>query len=177
MDRRQKKTRDAIFGAFGELLMTNKYENITVQDIIDRADVGRSTFYSHFETKDHLLRAMCADIFEHIFEKATCSYEGSHDDLEGVLSHILFHLKENKKRISGLLCSDSADLFMRYLSEYFNKIFSMYISQFHANVPRDYLINHLTGAFGQTLKWWIHEGMATSHTDMARYFMSVIETH
>lgn len=177
MDRRQKKTREAIFSAFGELLKTNKYENITVQDIIDRADVGRSTFYAHFETKDHLLQAMCADIFDHIFAGAVCGYGDPCNELEEILSHILFHLKENKKRVSGLLTSDSAELFMRYLNEYFNKLFTMHISQFHANVPPDYLINHLTGAFGQTLRWWIQEDMKTSHTDMARYFMSVIETH
>ena len=67
MDRRQRKSRKAIFDAFTTLLRTKRYEQITVQDIIDAADISRSTFYAHFESKDRLLKAMCSDIFDHIF--------------------------------------------------------------------------------------------------------------
>ena len=177
MDRRQKKTREAIFSAFIELLSKQKYEHITVQDIIDKADVGRSTFYSHFETKDHLLRAMCSDIFDHIIDGAMCSYCEETNSLESTLSHLLIHLRESRKYVTGLLCSDSSDIFMRYLHEYLTKLFSKYVSYFHTSVPADFLINHLTGAFLQTIRWWVNENMQTPPEQTAHYFMSVIETH
>lgn len=54
-DRRVMRTRRRLKEAVLELVRTVPYESITVQDIIDRADVGRSTFYAHFGSKEDLL--------------------------------------------------------------------------------------------------------------------------
>ena len=67
MDRRQKRTRESIFNAFIFLLSKKHYVNITVGEIIQLANVGRATFYLHFETKDFLLKELCAELFDHIF--------------------------------------------------------------------------------------------------------------
>lgn len=177
MDRRQKKTREAIFSSFSELLAGKHYENITVQDIIDKADVGRSTFYSHFETKDHLLREICADIFDHIINGAVCSYQGRGDDLEDVLTHILTHLLEKRRYVKGLLCSESCEIFMRYLYEYLTRLFTKYTNDLCLDVPREFLIDHLTGSFVHAIRWWIRDNMQTSPGSVAHYFMTVIEKH
>lgn len=71
MDRRQRKTREAIFSAFITLLAKKSFDRITVGEIIALADVGRATFYAHFETKDDLLRALCEELFDHVFESAS----------------------------------------------------------------------------------------------------------
>ena len=63
MDRRQRKTREAIFAAFSALLARKDFTHITVGEILELADVGRATFYAHFETKDFLLKAFCDELW------------------------------------------------------------------------------------------------------------------
>lgn len=55
-DRRVRRTRFALAHALMTLIIEKGYDAVTVQDIIDRADVGRSTFYAHFRHKDDLLQ-------------------------------------------------------------------------------------------------------------------------
>ena len=109
MDRRIAKTRKAIFAAFDALIVRTDYSKISVQNIIDQADIGRSTFYEHFETKDELLRAKCTDLFEHIFvpggTEATHAFSRN-STFEEKIMHILYHLLDDKKVIKGILASD-----------------------------------------------------------------------
>lgn len=177
MDRRQKKTRDAIFHAFSELLRHKKYENITVQEIIDCADIGRSTFYSHFETKDMLLKSMCCDIFDHIFKGDICDYHIATRDLEAELGHLLWHLKEHKADISGIFLSESSDLFMGYLKECLAELFKRHLVDFKIDVPTGFLLNHLVGSFTEVIKWWVGDDMLTQPEMVAKYFIAVTETH
>ena len=108
MDRRQRKTREAIFAAFTALLAEKDYGQLTVQDIIDKADIGRTTFYAHFETKDFLLKDLCEELFGHIIDTAMglpggyyhCSCANSTDS---VFLHLLRHLQENDRNILELL--------------------------------------------------------------------------
>ena len=54
-DRRVRRTRSALVGALFELVLEKRYAAVTIRDLLDRADVGRSTFYSHYRGKDDLL--------------------------------------------------------------------------------------------------------------------------
>lgn len=174
MDRRQLKTRKAIFKAFRTLLEKKRYENITVQDIIDEADIGRSTFYAHFETKDLLLKAMCGDIFYHIFENDPCPWVGRDSDIEAKLAHTLWHIRDSRNDISGLLLSDSSGLFMQYFKEHLRVLFDMYLDNTAEDVPRDFLLNHLVGSFAEAVIWWFRQKMQLSPEDLAHYFVSVV---
>lgn len=179
MDRRIQKTRDSIFTALSRLLSNKKYSRITVQDIIEEANIGRSTFYDHFETKDQLLDELCRDIFEHIFSEELTS-EQYHDfsgtkDFEAKITHILYHLEESKHDLKSILTNESADVFWNYFKKYLEKLFKDFLDmkKYHT-VPEEFLLNHMVGSFVEMLKWWIKKEMKPEPEVIAGYYLSVL---
>lgn len=183
MDRRQQKTRQAIFSAFSFLLEEKSYHNITVQEIIDRANIGRSTFYAHFETKDHLLDAVCQDLFGHILASAidrshTQGLYSRDQAPSSALGHLLQHLEKNDNNILALLACESNEVFLRYFKDSLNDLIrSQYVDQIrdkNKDLPEDFLINHISSSFVEMILWWIKGGKIYSPEDLDRYFSTVI---
>lgn len=184
MDRRQKKSREAIFNAFTSLLSEKNYNQISVQEIIDAADVGRTTFYAHFETKDFLLKDLCEELFGHIIDTAMGLPHGHYhyscgSATDSVFLHLLRHLQENDRHILELLSSQNNDLFLRYFKSNLKKlIVTQYAEkgQFkNSKLPEDYLVNHITSSFVETVSWWVSHNMLESPEQITEYFIATIE--
>lgn len=160
MNRRQQKTRKAIFDAFTGLLEKKAYSKISVQEIIDEANVGRSTFYAHFETKDDLVRTLCNEIFAHVFSddlqrERTHDFSARKKDIEGEITHILYHLNDSRPYLRRILLSDSAEVFMRYFKDYLRQVFKGELNKHDSAVPQDYMLNHMVCDFAETVRWWM----------------------
>ncbi len=184
MDRRQQKTRKAIFQAFTTLLGRKNYTGITVQDIIDEANIGRSTFYAHFETKDDLLKELCRELFGHIVDSAMdCTHtHGLYSDgdaPESVFCHLLQHLQENDNNILGLLSCESSEIFLRYFKDSLNELIKVQVlnksNQTREKLPDDFLINHISGSFVEMVQWWLKGHRKQSPQELDQYFRAVIE--
>ena len=188
MDRRQQKTRAAIFTAFERLLARKKYNKITIKDIIDEANVGRTTFYEHFETKDALLDELCSDLFHHIFSDhphSNAPGTPSHDfsfsqgDSRQIITHILYHLRDNNKSMIRLMCGESSEIFLFYFRNYLNELVLPYLisemKQKNTQIPADFLQNHICGSFVNMVQWWVQRGMDETPEELAGYFLAVTE--
>ncbi len=183
MDRRQRKTRQAIFSAFTGLLSQKSYNKITIQEIIEHADVGRTTFYAHFQTKDDLLKALCEELFGHIVVSAmdTTHSHGLYSDSDApasIFCHLLQHLQENDRNILALLSCESSELFLRY----FKQSLALLISQHflndyprHNNLPEDFLVNHISGSFVDMVLWRFNHQMPPHQEQREVCYLSVIE--
>lgn len=180
-DRRQQKTRDAIFQALARLLKKKNFSSITVQEIIDEANVGRTTFYAHFETKNHLLKAMCESIFDHVLSEHL-QKEETHDfslgsgSIPELLEHVLFHLQDEKEEILDILLTDSADLFLRYFSDNVRVLLEhnrQLLPRLPESVPGDYQLQMLTSGFVETVRWWAGNRMQYTPQQVAAFYTRI----
>ncbi len=182
MDRRQRKTRNAIFTAFIQLLSEKNVNSITVGEIIERADVGRATFYAHFETKDFLIKELCEELFCHIFDAQNNEFDHKHlfecDNHGSVFQHLFSHLRKNDNHILDLLSSQNNSLFLEYFKSGLKELIENQedVIEFHkkADIPYDFYVNHVCATFVETVLWWINNKMAQSEDEITRYFLSVI---
>lgn len=182
MDRRMKKTKESIFNAFTKLLSNKSYNKITVQEIIDEANVGRSTFYAHYETKDDLLNEMCQEMFQHVIA-SNLAKEKAHNFLidnkntSSLLTHILYHIKDETIHLKGLLISENGEYFWRIFrkqSSYFIKDYILPKENEERSVPENVLINHISITFEGLVKWWIVNGMVEQPEIIKEYFEFLI---
>lgn len=177
MDKRQQKTRKVIFEAFDKQIQNNSYAKISVQNIINEANIGRSTFYAHFETKDELLRQKCVELFEHIFSPDDT--ERTHNfstatTFDQKVTHILYHLLDDKKVIKGILSSESGEIFLQYFRKYLIETISEEKLALQ-DVPEDFLQNHIAGSFIEMVRWWVNRDFRDSPERLSLYFSKALK--
>ena len=171
-DRRITKTRKAIYAAFLQLLNQKNFETITVQEIIDLADVGRSTFYSHYESKELLLDELCRYLFHHLFERE------ENINIEAYLTHIFLHFKKNQDHVTSLLFSKN-DYFLRQLQkELEHHVYPMVAEDLqvsYPNIPSSFLKHFVVTNFIETLTWWLKNGKSYKEDQVVRFYLEVME--
>src|SRR5678815_5317767 len=102
-DARVRRTRDALGDALVALMQEKPFETITVQDVLDRAKVGRSTFYSHYSDKDDLLMSDAEEFFELV--SMLLSRRGDKSDRVFPVQEFFSHITEAKQFVDALVSS------------------------------------------------------------------------
>ena len=181
MDRRQRKSREAIFAALTELLSEKDFHRITVGEIIQRADVGRATFYAHFETKDYLLKELCSELFCHILDAAHGEEHRHIFDCQApdsVFLHLLLHLQKNDNHVLELLSGRNNEMFLQYFKENLRQLVESQLPLFAERksdrLPEDFWIDHIAAVFVETVRWWVAKGLRESPETVAEYFMLAV---
>jgi len=183
MDRRQRKTREAIFSAFTELLSEKEFPQITVGEIIARADIGRATFYAHFETKDFLLKELCEELFCHLFDREKYDKNGHRHIFDcsntgSVFEHLFQHIAKNDNNLLLLLRSQNNDLFFGYFQRNLEDLIEKHLTLFEGmrkqGIPDAFWKNHVVAVFIETLRWWIGNGMKESPETITAYYFAVV---
>jgi AcrR family transcriptional regulator len=151
-DRRAQRTRALLVGAFNELILERGYDALTVRDIIEHANVGRSTFYEHFENKDDILRRSLRPVFGVIADTI-----GTTERPMG-LEDILAHFRENVRLAKALLQGPTHYLMSRILAELIEeRLKSLSVSSRDAKplIRGPLLAAHLAGGQVAFLEAWL----------------------
>ena len=183
MDRRQRKTRQAIFTAFTALLAKKDFNDITVGEIIEKADIGRATFYAHFETKDYLLKEFCRELFCHLFDTEgteDCGHDHIFhcDGADSVFLHLFRHLQQNDNNILLLLSSKNNELFLHYFRHDLESLVQTHLPLFASRksprIPDSFWTQHIISTFIQTVSWWVENGLKETPEKITEYFFAVV---
>ena len=112
------KTRNLIRDTFAELLYEKKNINkITVTELVQRADINRSTFYSHYDDVRHVAEDIKAETLKAFFENKTIS---NVHDIEPFFDEIYAYIKKNDSFFRLIFISDEVTNFVRYYHNDYN---------------------------------------------------------
>jgi AcrR family transcriptional regulator len=169
IDRRIRRTRDALGDALVELMHEKPFEAITVQHVLDRAGVGRSTFYSHYRDKDDLFLSDVEEFFEAM--ATMLSRRGEASRRVAPVRELFAHVAEQRDFRTALVASGK----IHDVLEMGQGHFARAIEQQLARQPRAHGITAderpavayaLAGALLSLLSWWMDHGMPASPSQM-----------
>lgn len=158
VDRRVRRTKDLLRGALLSLIKEKGYERITVQEIIDRADVGRSTFYAHFRDKEDLLVYGLEELREPFTSATGGNSRRQGTDASPSLT-VFEHFATYHDVWKAMAGRRGAEVFVRYLHEFLTELVR---DQLRARaphgptrVPVDALVEFAVSTLlGLGMRWW-----------------------
>ncbi len=178
-DRRVRRTRRALQNALLALMVEKSYDAITVQDIIDRADVGRSTFYSHFTDKRALLDSGFEDLSRVLAQSLATAAPGR----EGVLrfSLPLFQHAHAHRRLARALvtrrgASPVQDRLHEVLHRTIRAELDELVGESREAVRADELtIAYISGALIAVISNWLEGAAEKSPAEIDAQFHTLID--
>ncbi len=174
-DRRTRRTRGLLRHALLGLMLEKRFDAITVQEIVDRADVGRSTFYAHFSDKEDL----AANEFRRMFDQLTEHMAAPSERGPVNVSAIFRHVQENHELYRALVRGRALDFFMEKGEEYLRGKIADHLTsslpQGHEPaVPTPILAAFGAGTLLTLLKWWLDNGMNETPERMDEIFATLV---
>ncbi len=183
VDRRVRRTRTSLHKALISLALEKNYDSITVQEVLDRADVGRSTFYTHFQSMDEVLISGPQEL-RGILSSALEQQRKSAKRHECVIafSRAMFeHAYGYRNVYFALLNTRAWPIVRRSLQEILEELIQREckaeiakLKTAKSEVPVDLFIHYLTAAFFAVLMWWMDRRSRLTPAQIDEVFRSLV---
>jgi AcrR family transcriptional regulator len=163
-DRRVQRTRDLLQKALIELVAEQGYDSITIQDIVDRANVGRTTFYLHYHSKDELFmnchEAIVSEFRVGLLHPLTRE-ELLSSEIPAEMNAAYKHLEEGRALLYPVFHGKDSQLILRQIRDRSaREIEANLRTIFEENESKillDLLANYLAGAQIAFMQWWLEK--------------------
>jgi len=190
VDRRIMRTRQALRMALMELIKDKGFDSISVEEITERANLGRATFYLHYKDKEDLLLEEFRDIAKNrvqvlseipisIWKSNPDSLDFSNGNPPSMPLFMIFeHAAQNADLYRILLRGDSSQRISTQMREIITQAIYEIIRTKKQNeplpnemeVPVELLASYFSGALMSSLDWWLEQKNAPDPIRMARIF-------
>jgi AcrR family transcriptional regulator len=176
-DARVRRTRDALGDALIALMQEKPFDTITVQEVLDRAHVSRSTFYSHYSDKDDLLMSDAEEFFEAL--SMALSAHGDKSDRVFPVQEFFTHLADVQPFYKALVKSGKFQENMELAHGHFARGIERRLSELPRarSIPAKELpaiaFTH-AGALLSLLAWWLDRGMREPPEQMDELFHRMV---
>lgn len=184
MHKKINATTEKIYNAFAEVLLEKAYADVRIQDVLDKSGVARSTFYAHYKTKEELLKSICSTIFGHVFSHSLAE-EKSHDfskssifDYKHFITHIFYHLHDEKTLVHAILLSQSKDTFLNFLRGELAEFATACVENNFVtgkNLPKSLKVNSIIENFVLLVEYWDETSFADTPERLTEYFLIMNE--
>jgi len=175
-DRRIQRTRQLLHGSLMALIQEKGFEALTVQDIIDRANVGRATFYAHFDSKEDLLASGIENLRSSLKQRQrqTLSTGGSDERLFAFSRELFTHANEHRTVFRAMVGKRSGAVVQQLLQKMLVDLVRDEVKATWAGAQSDTPVEAVAqfvggGLFGLLL-WWGNGKMRIAIDDVDSMF-------
>jgi AcrR family transcriptional regulator len=173
MDRRVRITRDALGDALVALMHEKPFETITVQHVLDRAHVSRSTFYTHYSDKNDLFLSDAEDFFEMM--STALIRHGDTSNRVAPVQEFFAHVAEMRQFISSMAASKKVRDVMELGQGHFaraidQRLTALPVTRSLTATRRSALAHATAGSLFSLLNWWLNHGGSTTPAQMDALF-------
>ncbi|MBP3701793.1 MAG: TetR/AcrR family transcriptional regulator [Lachnospiraceae bacterium] len=162
-DIRVERSKDAIKGAFVELMKHREYEDITVKDLAEEARINRKTFYAHYETKQALFESMIREMFDEIcscfmYEKDSPEVDPEEEVLREDIRRFLRATEKYRERLDVMITDQTATMtFIVSEQVILQRAQAIHIlkEMLPGRVPVELYIMRLKNFFLGVMDWWL----------------------
>jgi AcrR family transcriptional regulator len=177
-DRRVRRTRRLLSEALVALILERGYDRITVGDVLTRADVGRSTFYSHFRDKDDLLMACFDELRQSLHTDVEAFAAGrAPADTAGPVLVLFEHAYQHRTVYQALCGRHSGETVLSHLHGIYAELLRTHLpARVRGPMPIDVVVEFLAGSAIALFRWWLDADMPHPPRTMAGFYQRLTES-